>query len=33
MKKRVEELENSTTWKVGRVITCIPRKIKKLIRK
>ena len=21
MKKRVEELENSTTWKVGRVIT------------
>ena len=33
MKKRVEELENSTTWKVGRVITCIPRKIKKTVKK
>ena len=32
-KKRVEELENSTTWKVGRVITCIPRKIKKTVKK
>ena len=33
MKKRVEELENSTTWKVGRVITCIPRKIRKTVKK
>ena len=32
MRKRISELENSTTWKVGRLVTCIPRKMKRKMK-
>lgn len=33
MEKRVYELENSTTYKVGRAVMCVPIKIKKFLKK
>ena len=33
LQKQIDDMENSTSLKVGRTITFIPRKIKKLIRK
>jgi glycosyltransferase involved in cell wall biosynthesis len=30
-KLRVEEMENSTTWKVGRIVTAVPRRLKRII--
>ena len=33
LQKQIEDMENSTSLRVGRIITFIPRKIKKLIRK
>ena len=31
--KKIDDMEASTSLKVGRAITCIPRKIKKALRK
>lgn len=33
LEKRVKELENSTTWHVGKIVMYIPIKIKKMIKK
>lgn len=33
MKKRVEELESSTTWKVGKAIMYLPRQVKIRLKK
>lgn len=33
LEKRVDELENSTTYKVGRAVMCVPIKIKKFLKK
>ena len=33
LEKRIKELENSTTWHVGKIVMYIPIKIKKMIKK
>ena len=33
LKKRIEELENSTSYRVGRVVTCVPGMVKRFVKK